>query len=141
MSRRLRSSIPNICMYNSLGKISLLTRATIHRTRITIRRVANGRSTVDCHTVPNIICAGPRVTKMNVDRRTLRTTNVPCQTIGLPVTCSKHFMTRGRKIGNIYGILTTRSNAMLKTRVLNGPTSRLVMLTNVTVRSNGAVRS
>lgn len=134
IGKRVRASIPKMCTYNSLAKCSLLTRATIHRTRMTVRSVVNGGSTVDCHTVPNIMCAGPRVTNINRARRSLRGENITCHTIGLPVTCDNHFMTRGRKIGNIYGLLLNDSSAMLKTRILNGPTSRVVALTNVTVR-------
>lgn len=134
ISRGVRASIPNICIYNSLAKFSLLTRATIHRTRITIRSVLKGRSAVDCHTVPKIICAGPRVTKMNRARRSTSTGNVAYRIVGLPVACSNHFMTRGRKIGKIYGILLSRRKQIVKTRILNGPTSRVVALTKATVR-------
>lgn len=130
----VRASRPNMCIYNSLANFSLLTRATIHRTRMTMRAVLNESSIVDCHTVPNMMCAGPRVTKIKRARRDLLTGNVPRRVIGLPVTCSNHFITRGRNIGNVYGLLVNRSGAVLNTRMLNGPTSRVVALTNVTMR-------
>lgn len=134
IGKRVRDSLPKICIYNSLAKFSLLTRATIHRTRMTMRTVLKGRSEVDCTTVPKMICAGPRVTNIKRARRSLAMGNVTCHTMGLPVTCSKHFITRGRKIGKMYGILLNRSSAVLKTRILNGPTSRVVALTKVTMR-------
>lgn len=139
MSRRVLASRPHMCTYNSVANFSLLTRATVHRTRITVGRVLKVSSQVSCSYIPNMICAGPRLTNINGARRRLVTGNVCCQVRGLPVICSKHFITRGRLKGKLYGLVVSRGSQVINYRVLNGPTSRVVIITNVTVREKCAI--
>lgn len=140
MGRRVRASRPRMCTYNSVANRSVLTRATVHRDRITVGRVLNMRSGVDCSCIPKMICAGPRLTKIKGARRRLVTKKIDCQMRGLPVICSKHFVTRGRLKGKLYGLVLSRSRRVVNYRLLKGPTSRLVIITNVTVRRKCAMR-
>lgn len=139
IGRCVRASRPRICTTKSVAKFSRLTRATCQRNRITIGRVLKGRRQVSCETVPTIICAGPRITNINGARRRLGTDKRCCGLIGVPVACSNHFITRGRANGKLYGLLAGIGNRVVNYRLIKGPTSRVVIVTNVTIRRNCAI--